>query len=142
MTTPATRQVQLEGNLKDDNFPGNNNLKFFSYYQAMAPYLDTVKVSRQNHHQGHVSDNCIPCQSFADVPITDAGVDTVEFLQAADGLVGLFGRAKHCYMDESHLFSDLLGSTAFGVVQSDLRGNVAVSYTRTRIASLIPTEFR
>ncbi|KJA20023.1 hypothetical protein HYPSUDRAFT_43628 [Hypholoma sublateritium FD-334 SS-4] len=57
----------------------------------MAPYLDTVK-------------------SFADVPITDAGVDTVEFLQAADGLVGLF---------------DLLGSTAFGVVQSDLRGNVA-----------------
>ncbi|KAF8160696.1 glycolipid transfer protein domain-containing protein [Crassisporium funariophilum] len=57
----------------------------------MAPYLETVK-------------------SFADVPITDAGVDTVIFLQAADGLVGLF---------------DLLGSTAFVVVQNDLRGNIA-----------------
>jgi len=30
-------------------------------------------------------------QSFADVTITDAGVDTVAFLEAADGLVGLFG---------------------------------------------------
>ncbi|KAH9485081.1 Glycolipid transfer protein B [Psilocybe cubensis] len=57
----------------------------------MAPYLETVK-------------------SFADVPITDAGVDTVTFLEAADGLVGLF---------------DLLGSTAFSVVQSDLKGNIA-----------------
>jgi hypothetical protein len=58
----------------------------------MAPYLDTVT-------------------SFADVPITDAGVDTVAFLKASDGLVGLF---------------DILGSTAFSVVQSDLRGNIAV----------------
>ncbi|KAF5321621.1 hypothetical protein D9619_001486 [Psilocybe cf. subviscida] len=57
----------------------------------MAPYLETVK-------------------SFADVSITDAGVDTVTFLEAADGLVGLF---------------DLLGSAAFSVVQSDIRGNVA-----------------
>ncbi|KAF5380368.1 hypothetical protein D9615_004737 [Tricholomella constricta] len=57
----------------------------------MAPYLETVK-------------------SFADVPITDAGVDTVAFLEAAQGLVGLF---------------DLLGSAAFSVVQSDLRGNIA-----------------
>ncbi|PPQ84595.1 hypothetical protein CVT25_015798 [Psilocybe cyanescens] len=56
----------------------------------MAPYLETVK-------------------SFADVPITDAGVDTVTFLEAADGLVGLF---------------DLLGSAAFSVVQSDLKGNI------------------
>jgi len=57
----------------------------------MAPYLETVK-------------------SFADVPITDAGVDTMSFLQASDGLVGLF---------------DLLGSAAFSVVQSDLKGNIA-----------------
>jgi len=57
----------------------------------MAPYLETVK-------------------SFADVPITDAGIDTVAFLQAAEGLVGLF---------------DLLGSAAFSVVQSDLKGNIA-----------------
>jgi len=57
----------------------------------MAPYLETVK-------------------SFADVPITDAGVDTVAFLEASQGLVGLF---------------DLLGSAAFSVVQSDLKGNIA-----------------
>ncbi len=30
-------------------------------------------------------------QSFADVPITDAGVDTVAFLEASQGLLGLFG---------------------------------------------------
>ncbi|KAI0081963.1 het-c2 protein [Panus rudis PR-1116 ss-1] len=57
----------------------------------MAPYLETVK-------------------SFADVPITDAGVDTVAFLQASEGLVGLF---------------DILGSAAFAPVQSDLKGNIA-----------------
>ena len=31
-------------------------------------------------------------QSFADVPITDKGVDTVKFIEASEGLVGLFGR--------------------------------------------------
>ena len=31
-------------------------------------------------------------QSFADVPISDAGVDTVQFLLASEGLVGLFGK--------------------------------------------------
>jgi len=56
----------------------------------MPPYLDTVK-------------------SFADVPITDLGVATISFLEAAEGLVGLF---------------DLLGSAAFTVVQSDLKGNI------------------
>ncbi|KAI0302692.1 het-c2 protein [Russula brevipes] len=57
----------------------------------MAPYLDTVL-------------------SFADVPITDAGVDTLAFLKASEGLVGLF---------------DLLASAAFSVVQTDLKGNIA-----------------
>jgi hypothetical protein len=57
----------------------------------MAPYLDTVK-------------------SFADVTVTDTSIDTLEFLEASKGLVGLF---------------DLLGSTAFSVVQSDLNGNIA-----------------
>ncbi|KAK0242103.1 glycolipid transfer protein [Armillaria nabsnona] len=57
----------------------------------MAPYLETVK-------------------SFADVPVTDAGVDTLAFLEASEGLVGIF---------------DLLGSSAFAVVQSDLKGNIA-----------------
>lgn len=57
----------------------------------MAPFLETVK-------------------SFSDVPITDAGVDTVAFLQAAEGVVSLF---------------DLLASAAFAPVQSDLKGNIA-----------------
>ncbi|KZT29168.1 glycolipid transfer protein [Neolentinus lepideus HHB14362 ss-1] len=56
----------------------------------MAPFLESVK-------------------SFADVPITDAGVDTLASLEASEGLVRLF---------------DLLGSAAFSVVQSDLRGNI------------------
>jgi len=32
-----------------------------------------------------------PTKSFADVPITDAGVDTLAFLEASEGLLGLFG---------------------------------------------------
>nr|GAT44281.1 predicted protein [Mycena chlorophos] len=55
----------------------------------MAPYLETVR-------------------SFADVDTTN-GVNTVEFLEASEGLVGLF---------------DLLGSAAFSVVQNDLKGNI------------------
>jgi len=47
--------------------------------------------------------------SFADVPVTDAGVDTVTFLKAAEGVVELF---------------DLLNSKAFSVVQADLTGNI------------------
>jgi len=57
----------------------------------MAPYLETVT-------------------SFADVPITDAGIDTLAFLKASDGIVGIF---------------HLLNPTAFKVVQSDLRVNIA-----------------
>ncbi|PSR70963.1 hypothetical protein PHLCEN_2v13139 [Hermanssonia centrifuga] len=57
----------------------------------MAPYLETVK-------------------SFADVPVTDAGVDTLAFLEASQGVVGLF---------------ELLGSAAFTPVQVDLKGNIA-----------------
>ncbi|XP_006460732.1 hypothetical protein AGABI2DRAFT_192342 [Agaricus bisporus var. bisporus H97] len=56
----------------------------------MAPYLRTIK-------------------SFADVN-TEGGVDTLQFLEASKGLVGLF---------------DVLGSAAFTVVQSDLTGNIA-----------------
>ncbi|KAG7098305.1 hypothetical protein E1B28_000266 [Marasmius oreades] len=62
----------------------------------MAPYLETVR-------------------SFADVPITDAGVDTSAFLEASDGVVGLF---------------DLLGSAAFAPVVSDLKGNITKVRTR------------
>jgi len=65
----------------------------------MAPYLERVK-------------------SFADVPVTEAGVDTLVFLEASQGLLGLF---------------DLLGSTAFAVVQKDLKGNVDKVRTRYEV---------
>ncbi len=43
---------------------------------------------------------------------TEGGVDTAAFLEACEGLVKLF---------------DLLGNTAFKVVQNDMNGNIAVS---------------
>ncbi|KAG0152135.1 hypothetical protein CROQUDRAFT_719397 [Cronartium quercuum f. sp. fusiforme G11] len=48
-------------------------------------------------------------RSYADVPVTDQGVDTMTFLEASEELVKLF---------------DLFGSKAFAVVQSDLTGNI------------------
>lgn len=54
-------------------------------------------------------------RSFADVPVTDDGVDTVAFLEACEDLVKLF---------------DLFGSKAFTVVQSDLTGNITKIRTR------------
>ncbi|KAG7096113.1 hypothetical protein E1B28_006787 [Marasmius oreades] len=57
----------------------------------MTPYFETVK-------------------SFADVRITENGIDTHDFLDASDGLVKMF---------------DLFGSTVFGFVQSDIKGNIA-----------------
>ncbi|KZT25294.1 glycolipid transfer protein [Neolentinus lepideus HHB14362 ss-1] len=54
------------------------------------PYFETVK-------------------SFADVPITDDGVDTAAFLEASDGLITMF---------------DLFGSAVFGFVQNDLKTNL------------------
>ncbi|KAH9028460.1 glycolipid transfer protein [Lactarius deliciosus] len=57
----------------------------------MAPQFETVK-------------------SFVDVPITADGVETVAFLEAADGLMNLF---------------DLLGGAVFAFVQTDLRNNIA-----------------
>jgi len=53
-------------------------------------------------------------KSFADVPI-DGGVDTDQFLQASTSLVTMF---------------DILGSTAFGPVKSDLNGNIEKIRTR------------
>jgi len=54
-------------------------------------------------------------RSFKDVSVTDAGVDTVQFLEASEGLVGLF---------------DILGSVAFSTVKNDLNGNIAKVRTR------------
>ncbi|KAH9454516.1 hypothetical protein MJO28_007503 [Puccinia striiformis f. sp. tritici] len=54
-------------------------------------------------------------RSFADVPVSDEGVDTVAFLEACEDLVKLF---------------DLFGSKAFAVVQNDLTGNITKIRTR------------
>jgi hypothetical protein len=62
----------------------------------MAPFLETVK-------------------SFADVPITDAGIDTLAFLEASEGVVRLF---------------KLLQNAAFAPVVSDLEGNITKVRTR------------
>ncbi|CAG8468162.1 7188_t:CDS:2 [Scutellospora calospora] len=48
-------------------------------------------------------------RDFCDVHITEDGIDTVTFLEATEGLIKLF---------------DLLGSSAFSVVQKDMIGNV------------------
>lgn len=47
--------------------------------------------------------------SFADVKVADTKIDTNDFLQASESLVKLF---------------DLLGSSAFAVVQKDMTGNI------------------
>lgn len=49
-------------------------------------------------------------KSFADVPVTDGKIDTGSFLEASESLVKLF---------------DLLGSSAFAVVQKDMTGNIS-----------------
>ncbi|KAI0462223.1 hypothetical protein LJB42_004311 [Komagataella kurtzmanii] len=48
-------------------------------------------------------------KSFKDVPLVDGKIATDEFLQASESLIKLF---------------DLLGSSAFAVVQNDMQGNV------------------
>ncbi len=82
------------------------------------------------------------------MPVTDAGVDTLAFLEASEGLVGIFG-AQNLAMLSYHLSnsfdaSDLLGSSAFAVVQSDLKGNIAVrhnvSYPFGRLQTTITLE--
>lgn len=49
-------------------------------------------------------------QSYADVA-TEQGIDTAQFLEATEGVIKLF---------------DLLGSSAFLIVQNDMKGNVKV----------------
>ncbi|KAK0186671.1 glycolipid transfer protein [Armillaria mellea] len=69
----------------------------------MQPYFETVK-------------------SFADVPIHPDGIDTRAFLEASDGLVGMF---------------DLLGTGIFGFVQADIRSNI--KDVRVQYESVDPT---
>ncbi|KAJ7051821.1 glycolipid transfer protein domain-containing protein [Mycena amicta] len=59
--------------------------------------------------------------SFADVDTTN-GVNTLEFLEASQGLVGLF---------------DLLGSAAFSVVQNDLKGNIVKPLCRNFVHAMM-----
>ncbi|ORY59408.1 glycolipid transfer protein domain-containing protein [Leucosporidium creatinivorum] len=54
-------------------------------------------------------------RSYVDVPVSDAGVDTLAFLEATEGLIKMF---------------DLLGNPSFAIVQSDMTGNVAKIRTR------------
>ena len=42
--------------------------------------------------------NSVDLQSFADVPYED-GVVTVEFLEASDGFVNMFGKTAHAVVD-------------------------------------------
>lgn len=56
----------------------------------MAPYFETVKVGSVVTTSSAIN-LADPMQSFADVPITADGVDTVSFLEASDGLVNMFG---------------------------------------------------
>lgn len=76
------------------------------------------------------------------MPVTEDSIDTLSFLEASTGLVGLFGSSvPHA---TSILFSyfrivDLLGSSAFSVVQADLKGNIAVSTWCSIMSSCINT---
>ncbi|KAK6202560.1 glycolipid transfer protein domain-containing protein [Scheffersomyces amazonensis] len=57
-------------------------------------------------------------KSFVDVKVVDNKIDTATFLEASESLVKLF---------------DLLGSSAFAVVQKDMTGNI--SKIRTKLLS-------
>lgn len=74
-------------------------------------------------------------KSYADVPVTDAGVDTTAFLEASEGLVSMFGMSfillvAHVIVTDENYTIDLLNSAAFTMVQSDLRNNIAVRSRR------------
>jgi len=58
--------------------------------KEVKPYFETVK-------------------SFADVPVTDVGVNTLDFLEASEGMAKLLG---------------LLNAGIFNFLQSDIRGNI------------------
>ena len=63
--------------------------------------------------------------------MTDAGVDTLAFLEASKGVVALFGTLNSCLdalgATKHREFVELLGSAAFIPVVNDLNGNITVS---------------
>ncbi|KWU46597.1 glycolipid transfer protein [Rhodotorula sp. JG-1b] len=58
-------------------------------------------------------------KSFVDVPVQDSGVDTLQFLEATEGLIKMF---------------DLLDNPSFAIVQNDMKGNVTKIRTRYEAA--------
>jgi len=72
----------------------------------MAPFFDTIK------------------RSYEDVEIREDGIDTEQFLEATESLVTIFG---NLFSNISYrLTIDLLESTAFNMVKSDMDGNIKV----------------
>jgi len=59
-----------------------------------------------------------PVKSFADVPITDAGVDTLAFLEASEGLLGLFGASVLRFLG-INTFIDLIQIATAGLNTSN-----------------------
>lgn len=76
------------------------------------------------------SDVLICQKSFADVTITEAGVDTVEFLKAAEGVVGIFGMFTYLCHKIAHRSESMIGilnTPLLSPVSNDLGGNILVS---------------
>jgi hypothetical protein len=63
-------------------------------------------------------------RSFEDVQVTDKEINTVQFLEASESLVAMFGKPPFFYALISLL--DLLESTAFAVMKNDMNGNIKV----------------
>lgn len=75
-------------------------------------------------------------RSYVDVDISN-GINTEQFLEATEGVVKLFGKENTVGFKrrKTHLDSfviDQLGSAAFSPVQSDLNGNIKVSFIKKR----------
>jgi hypothetical protein len=58
-------------------------LTLLSSRQSRSVIMFLCDINQQQHH---------PQQSFASIPITPDGVETSSFLEAADGLMDLFGK--------------------------------------------------
>lgn len=72
---------------------------FTSWRRTSTPYVPYVEVL------------LLTSKPYQNVPITEDGIATSEFIDATEGVVKLF---------------DLLGSSAFAVVQNDMNGNIKV----------------
>lgn len=67
---------------------------------------------------------------FQEVLITNEGINTIQFLEATDGLINMFGTdMTECWKKPSNIgLLDLFNSPAFAVVQNDLKSNVQVQF--------------